>query len=191
MQRWPREPGINCRCPRTTEANSRATAQVVRGQRNADPASTHRTPQSFPTFVRRHSPRRPTVKLEFAALQHYLVLDRALTLRAASVRRTASLLPGCQSLSKPGALSRAGLSLSRQTAVVADEDVRTFAHCRNLSGIVVAERPLIADILAASDPRLGLPEQAFDELDAPRLKATVSASISLSSIVNPPSAQTK
>lgn len=79
MQRWPREPGINCRCPRTTEANSRATAQVVRGQRNADPASTHRTPQSFPTFVRRHSPFRPTVKLEFAALQHYLVLDRALT----------------------------------------------------------------------------------------------------------------
>ncbi len=49
-------------------------------------------------------------RLEFAALRHYLVTDRsAKPLRAASARRTALLLPGCRSLSKPGAFSRAGL----------------------------------------------------------------------------------
>lgn len=114
---------------RGQQRTTRGAAQVVRGQPMQNPrgpivSRAHFGPRPAP-------PRRPTAKLEFAAMQHYLVVDRsAHPLRAASVRRTASLLPGCRSLSKPGALSRAGLSLSRR-AVVAGEDISSFAHHRN------------------------------------------------------------
>lgn len=81
-------------------------------------------------------------RLEFAALRHYLMTDRsAFPLLAASVRRTALLLPRCQSLSKPGA------SLPRRAFAVSATHCRRRARNVSLSSILIA--PALKRVAAA------------------------------------------